>query len=205
MIRVYLADDHALFRAGVKMVLAAAGDIEVVGEAGDGRAVLRALGSAELAVDVLLLDLSMPRLNGLETLDQVRVLRPGLGVLVVSMHAEDLYARRVMAAGGAGYLSKGQTERDLVDAVRTVAAGRVFLSRTHTSSTQGKRPHEDLSAREVQIFMLLITGNSVTDIAAELDLSMSTVSTYVGRMRAKLGVDSVAEIVSYAHREGLLD
>lgn len=205
MIRVFLADDHALFRSGVKLMLSSAGDIQVVGEAGDGRAVLRALEQEELKVDVLILDLSMPRLNGLETLDHVRVARPALPVLVVSMHSEELYARRVIAAGGAGYLSKGQSERDLVDAVRTVAAGRVFLSRSQSGASTERRPHQELSARELQIFMLLISGSPVTDIAAELDLSMSTVSTYIGRMRTKLGVQSVAEIVSYAHREGLID
>lgn len=204
MIRVYLVDDHALFRAGVKMVLSAAGDIQVVGETGDGRAALRALQQPELAVDVLVLDLSMPTLNGLETLDRVRVLRPTLGVLVVSMHPEELYGRRVIAAGGAGYLSKAQTERDLVDAIRAVAGGRVFLSRTYASSG-ASRPHQELSARETQIFMLLVTGRTVSEIAAELDLGMSTVSTYIGRMRTKLGVESVAQIVAYAHREGLID
>lgn len=205
MIQVLIGDDHAMFRAGMKLVLSEAGDIVVVGEAGDGRAVLRIVEQGEPRVDVLVLDLSMPRLNGLETLDRLRELRPDLPVLVVSMHPEDAYARRVVAAGAAGFLSKSRSERDLVDAVRTVAAGRVYLSRAWSGVAPTRRPHQDLSARELQVFMLVITGQPVTDIAAELDLGISTVSTYIARIRTKLGVGSVAEIVAYAHREHLVE
>ena len=206
MIKVFLVDDHAMFRAGIKLVLGSAGGIQVVGEAGDGWDLLRALESPDLRVDVVLLDLSMPRLNGLEVLARLRDLRPSVAALVISMHPEELYASQVIAAGGSGYLSKGSSEQHLVDAVRTVAAGRLYLSRPRAPGPPSDRPrHLELSARETQIFKLLIGHRSVSDIAAELDLAMSTVSTYIGRIRTKLGVSSVGEIIAYAHREGLVE
>ena len=206
MIKVFLVDDHAMFRAGIKLVLGSADGIQVVGEAGDGWDLLRALESPELRVDVVLLDLSMPRLNGLEVLARLRDLRPTVAALVISMPPEELYASQVIAAGGSGYLSKGSSEQLLIEAVRTVAAGRLFLSRPRAAAPTGDRArHLELSARETQIFMLLIGHRAVSDIAAELDLAMSTVSTYVGRIRTKLGVSSVGEIIAYAHREGLVE
>lgn len=203
-IRVFLADDHAMVRAGLRMVFGATPDVVVVGEAGDGWSVVRELAREDLGVDVLVLDLSLPRLNGIEVLERVLQARPGLAVLALSMYPEEHFARTLVASGAAGYLSKSGSEADLVDAVRTVAAGRVFLSRA-AALARSDRPHHRLTARELQVFLLLVTGRSVTDIAAELDLGQSTVSTHVARIRGKLDVAGVAEMVSYAHREGLID
>lgn len=205
MIRVFLADDHAVVRAGVRHLLTAERDITVVGEAGDGRRAVQALEDLTLGVDVLVLDISLPRLNGLEVLERVRGLRPQLAVLMLSMYPEEQYARRVLAAGASGYLPKSSSE-EVVDAVRTVAAGRLWVSRgVSVAAPDGRAPHETFTPRETQVFMLVVTGNAVSDIAAELDLGVSTVSTHLGKVKAKLGVETVAEVVTYAHRVGLVD
>lgn len=180
-------------------------DITIVGECSDGPQLLAQLEQATFSADVLLLDLSLPKMHGLEVLQRVHQLRPGLAVLVLSMHAEEHFARRVMAIGAAGYLTKDRSDSDLLEAVRTVAQGRIFLSRTTGLAQPGEtRPlHETFTSRELQVFMLLIEGRSVSDIATELELSLSTVSTHVGKIRAKLGVQTIGEVVSYAHRAGL--
>lgn len=205
MIRVFLADDHAVVRAGVRHLLTAERDIAVVGEAGDGRRAVQALEDPAFAVDVLVLDLSLPRLNGLEVLERARALRPKLAVLVLSMYPEEQYARRILAAGAAGYLPKSSSE-EIVDAVRAVAAGRLWVSRgVGLAGADARAPHETFTPREAQVFLLVVSGSAVSDIAAELDLGVSTVSTHLGKIKAKLGVETVAEIVTYAHRVGLVD
>lgn len=208
MIRVFLADDHAIVRAGMRHLLSEADDLTVVGEAADGAAAVRALCTEGCAVDVLVLDLSLPKIDGIETLRRVHVERPDVAVLVVSVYPESQYAGQLLEIGAAGYLSKDGSETDLIDAVRTVANGRVFVSRNvhprRKSKTDGAAPHETLSPRELQVFMLLISGRAVSEIAAELGLSVSTVSTHVGKIRSKLDVNTVSEILLYAHRSGLV-
>lgn len=202
MIRVLLADDHKLVRAGVRMLLEAEADMQIVGDVGDGWDVLRAL-EAGAEVDVLVLDLSLPRLTGMEVLGRVREHHPSVAVVVLSMYPEEQYARRVLAAGARAYLSKSRTEHELVDAVRWVAQGR-SLTRP-AEATDARPPHERLSLRELQVFMQFVTGHAVADIAAELAVSASTISTYLARIRTKLGVTTQADLVTYAHREGLID
>lgn len=207
MIRVFIADDHSIVRAGIRHILGLAPDIQVVGEAADGLRVIEQIARAEMPLDVLILDLSLPGLHGLEVLRRALQVRPGLAVLILSMYAEEQYARRVVDAGAAGFLSKDRSDVDLLDAVRAVAQGRVFLSRSASQrvGAAAKAPHETLTAREVQVFMLLIEGRAVGEIAVELGLGISTVSTHLGKIRTKLGVQTIAEIVSYAHRAGLCD
>ena len=157
-------------------------------------------------MDVLVLDLSMPRLSGTEVLRRVLEIRPGLAVLIVSMYGEAQFAAGLLAQGAAGYLSKDRADAEIVDAVRVLARGRIFASRSLAAERGSNRPpHEALSPREVQVFMLLIEGRTPTDIAAELDLGPSTVSTHIAKIRTKLGVQNIAEIVTYAHRNGLID
>lgn len=203
MIRVVLADDHPVVRLGIRGLLQASGDIQVVGEAADGRRAMQLIEDQALVIDVLVLDLSLPRLSGMEVLSQALRLRPSLGVLILSMHPEEQYAPRLLAAGASGYLAKDRSEHEVVDAVRKIAAGGHFVSRPDAGRV-ASTAHDSLTAREMQVFLMIIAGQSVTDIAAELDLTLSTVSTHLGRVRGKLGVSTVAEVVTYAHRVGLI-
>lgn len=207
MIRVFLADDHGIVRAGVRQFLELAGDITVVGEAGDGRRALDALEALGGEVDVLLLDLTLPRLSGTEVLRAVRARFPRIAVLVLSMHRDELYTQQVLALGAAGYLCKERSEDELLAALRAVAGGGLYGSRASVrlgEPIDAAPPHAALSPREHQIFTLLIDGRSPSEAAAELDLTGSTISTHIARIKAKLKVSSIAGIVSYAHRAGLV-
>jgi DNA-binding NarL/FixJ family response regulator len=202
VIRVVVADDHAIVRSGLRALCLAAGDIDVVAEAADGRAALRLLEDPALVIDVLILDLSLPRLNGMEVLERARQLRPSLQVLILSMHPEAQYASRLLKAGAAAYLAKDRSDQELVATVRALAGTAPLPTPPAAGLAQ---PHDALTAREMQVFLMLIAGQSVTDIAVELDLTPSTVSTHLGKVKAKLGVETVPQIVSYAHRVGLVD
>lgn len=204
MIRVYVVDDHGVVRAGMAHLLNSEPDIEVIGQASGGWQALRELEPQIHQVDVVVLDLSMPKLSGLEVLRRLRAMREDIAVLVVSMYSEEEFGPPLLEAGAAGYLCKDQTDLDLVQGVRSVASGRTFHSRSIDRRKQAVALHQTLTARELQVFLLLLEGRPVTDIAAELDLGMSTVSTYIGKIRTKLGVDSIAEIVHYAYRHGLI-
>lgn len=209
MIRVVLADDHPVVRIGIRGLLEAGGDIQVIGEAADGRRAMQLILDPALVIDVLVLDLSLPRLSGMEVLSQALAARPSLGVLILSMHPEEQYARRLLAAGACGYLAKDRSEHDVVDAVRKIASGGRFVSAQVAQRLEGAPAapaalHDSLTAREMQVFLMIVSGQSVTDIAVELDLTLSTVNTHLGRVRAKLGVSSLAGVVSYAHQVGLI-
>lgn len=209
MIRVFLADDHAVVRAGLERIILAAGDMTVVGTAKDGRQVLQA-AEAGAAWDVLVLDLSLPRVSGIEVLRRLRSLRPSLPILILSMYSEEHYAIRLMREGAAAYLSKERPPEDLIAAVRRLASGEIYLTASQAAQIvqvpgEAERPpHHRLSAREHQIFVLIVNGRTVSAIAAELDLSVSTVSTHLAHIKEKLGAQSIADIVSYAHRMGLI-
>ena len=209
MIRVVLADDHAIVLGGLQRLLAETGDIEVAGVAADGRQALKLCLGAELAWDVLVLDLSLPRVGGLEVLRRVREQRPDALVVVLSMYPEDQYAQQLRRDGAAAYVSKSRPPEALVDAIRAVAAhGRWAPPAAPTQGpgeAAGALPHRSLSLRELQVFNLVFEGQSVTDIAAQLDLHASTVSNHLRAIKTKLNVNSVAEIVRYAHRVGLID
>ncbi|MBL9004753.1 MAG: response regulator transcription factor [Myxococcales bacterium] len=208
MIRVYLADDHAILRQGLRKLLREAPDIEVVGECADGRQALQAM--EQTACDVLILDLSLPRVSGIEVLRRLRASRPALRILVLSMYAEEQYALRMLREGASGYVSKDRPSDELLLAIRHVAAGRTYRSpelaeRVRLGEADPQRPvHESLSAREYQVFDLLAQGRGVSDIAAELNLSKSTVSTYVQHIKGKLNVNTIGEIVRYAHQAGIV-
>jgi DNA-binding NarL/FixJ family response regulator len=205
MIRVFIADDHRVVRAGLKLLLSTAPDMTVAGEASDGHAVLNALETTPC--DVLLLDLSLPTLNGVEVLRRARDRFPKVHVLILSMYAEEQYALRMMRAGADGYLSKDRSEQEVIQAIRQISEGRPYFTSTVADAVrdQGDRSgHEALSGRENQIFLLIANGRTVSDIAAELDLTASTVSSYLGRIRTKLNVRTTGEIITYAHRAGLV-
>jgi DNA-binding NarL/FixJ family response regulator len=210
MIRVVVADDHQILREGLKQLLLAAGDLDVVGEAADGYEVLQRIRTLDF--DVLLLDMSMPGKSGVELIKQVKAEKPKLRVLVLSMHEEHQYAVRAIRAGASGYLTKESAAAQLVAAIRKVASGGAFISAEVAerlaldAMPHAERPlHESLSDREYQVFRLLVNGDSVSDIALKLHLSAKTVSTHKARLMEKLQVASNAELVHYAFKHRLSD
>jgi DNA-binding NarL/FixJ family response regulator len=210
MIRVVIADDHVILREGLKQLLLAAGDIDVVGEAGDGHAVIEKVRAAEF--DVLLLDMSMPGKSGVELIRQVKAEKPKLRILVLSMHEEHQYAVRAIRAGASGYLTKESAFTQLVSAIRKVAGGGAFISAevaerlAHAAMPDAEvPPHERLSDREFEVFRMLVAGESVSEIAERLNLSAKTVSTHKARLMDKLGIGNQADLVRYALRHGLAD
>ncbi len=210
MIRVVIADDHTIVREGLKQLLGAATDLDVVGEARDGHEALKIVRDIEF--DVLLLDLSMPGKSGMELIRQVRDEKPKVRIVVLSMHAEHQYAVRAIKTGASGYLTKDSATTQLVAAIRKVAGGGAFISAEVAEQlalsamphAEGP-PHASLSNREYQIFQLLVAGKSVSDIALQLNLSVKTVSTHKARLMEKMGVANQTELVHYAIRHRLVD
>ena len=210
MIRVLVADDHAVVRRGVVQILSEAQDMLVVGEASSGRETLRLAQTCPC--DVLLLDIAMPEGGGLAVLDQVRGLQPDLRVLVLSIYPEQQYARRAFRAGAAGYLTKDSAPDELIAAIRRVFAGGRYVSRALADAMAqeldldaGHPLHSRLSDREYQVLRLLAGGKTVGKIAADLALSPKTVSTYRARILEKLHLSTTAEIVRYAFDHDLSD
>jgi DNA-binding NarL/FixJ family response regulator len=208
--RVLIADDHAIVREGLRRILAADPAFAVAGEAKDGHEVLAAVRSG--GFEVLLLDLSMPGRSGIELIGQVKAERPGLRVLVLSMHGEQQYAVRAIRAGAAGYLTKDAAPTQLVAALHKIAAGGLFITPAVAEALaiglqtpSEALPHKRLSDREHEVFLLLAAGQSVTAIAERLHLSVKTVSTHKTHVHEKLGLGSLAELVRYAVTHGLLD
>lgn len=210
-IRVLLADDHGILRAGLRALLNTQDDIEVVGEAANGEeAVARA---TELAPDVVVLDIAMPQLDGLEAARRMRDRGLPCKVLILTVHAEERYLLPVLRAGGAGYVQKSGADTDLLDAIRTVARGEVFLypgatrllvSSYLTRQAVGEERGPELSERERQVLGLTAEGYSAQEIGARLFLSPKTVETYRERAMHKLGLRRRADLVRYALRSGLL-
>ncbi len=209
MIRIVIAEDHTIVREGLKQLLAAAGDLAVVGEARTGAEVLAR--AREDAFDVLLLDMSMPGKSGIDLIKQVHSEKPKLRILVLTMHEEQQYAVRAIKAGAAGYMTKESATAELVAAIRKVAAGGAFISASVAEQfalgampqVDGP-PHTALSDREYQVFDLLVSGESVTDIAERLNLSVKTVSTHKARILQKMNLQNQSELVRYAIQHRLL-
>jgi DNA-binding NarL/FixJ family response regulator len=198
-IRVLLADDHSIVRDGLKRILAATPDLEVAGEAASGDAALALV--KENDYDVVMLDMSMPGLSGLDLIKRLKVEKPRLRILVLSMHGESQYAARVLKAGAAGYLSKDSASEVLLGALRKIAAGGVHIGDAAAASLLQdgqKRPHETLSDREFEVMRLLVEGLGPTEIGERLHLSVKTVSTHKTRILEKLNLGSTAELVRYA-------
>jgi DNA-binding NarL/FixJ family response regulator len=204
MTRVFVADDHAVVRCGVTLLLRELGGFDVVGEAEDGRQVLN---SPLLATcDVLVLDLSLPKVSGPEVLRRVRAEHPSLAVVVLSMHPEDQFARRALADGASAYVSKKRPPAEIIAAVRRAASGvRDVATVGTTARAHDAPPHTTLTRREHQVFLRIVQGAPVVDIAAELDLNACTVSNHLANVRKKLGVNTVADLVRYAIAEGLVE
>jgi len=210
VIRVVIADDHTILREGLKQLLQSAGDLDVVGEAGDGHEVLREVRARDF--DVLLLDMSMPGRSGPELIRQVKAEKPKLRILVLSMHEEHQYAVRAIKSGASGYLTKESASTQLVSAIRKVASGGAFISAEvaealalNAMPNADGPPHASLSDREYQVFRMLVDGVAVSEIATTLNLSAKTVSTHKARLMEKLGIANAAELVRYALRHRLVD
>ncbi len=211
MIRVLLADDHPVVRKGLSQIVAEHRDMVVVGEAGDGAAVLQSI--SRLAVDVLVLDINMPGRSGLEVLREVKQLQPRLPVLVLSVHPEDQLAVRALMAGASGYLNKDSAPEDLVKAIRKVFAGGKFVTPTLAEALVANLqmesidtpPHKTLSDREYSVMLRIASGKAVSEIASELCLSVKTVSTYRARILEKMNMKTNADLTRYAIHNGLVE
>jgi DNA-binding NarL/FixJ family response regulator len=210
MVRVLVADDHAVVRQGLKQILADTFGMKVVAEAADGAAVLERLRGG--GVDVVVLDLSMPGMSGVEVIKQIRREYPSVYVLVLSIHSEDQYAVRVMRAGASGYLTKESAPGELVAALRRVSEGHKYVSGSLAEKLAiglergaDREPHETLSDREYEVLRRLASGQTVGQIAAELVLSPKTVSTFRSRLMRKMHMHNNAEVTRYAITHGLID
>lgn len=209
-INVGIADDHAILREGLKQILAETDDLAVVGEAKNGAEAL-SLG-AQPALDVMLLDISLPDRNGIEILKQIKRDSGSPAVLMLSMHREDAYAVRSLKAGASGYLSKQSASDELVNAIRLVAKGKKYIS-TEVASLladqvgggNDRALHETLSHREFQTLTMIASGMSVGDIAEKLSLSVKTVSMYRARLLDKMNMRHNAELTRYAIQNHLVD
>lgn len=212
-IRVLIADDHTILRAGLRMLLDAQSDIQVVGEAGDGLEVSRK--ARELRPDVVLMDLSMPGPHSGEVIRQVLRACPKTRVLILTMHDDSAYLASAMSAGAAGYVVKKVAGSELHSAIRAVQSGRTFVDLTRDVGPaqrpvpgkvgKRRRPPKDLSRREREVLRLLAQGHSNQQVADQLRVSVKTVETYRTRLREKLGLKGRAELYRFAAESGILD
>ena len=209
MIRILLADDHALVRHGFRMILAAQPDMEIAGEAGNGREAVEL--AQKLKPDVVVMDVAMPELNGIEATRRIIELAPRARVLALSMHKDAVYVREILRAGARGYLLKDSADADLLAAVRAVAKGEGYLSpgvsdavlsdyRRHVTD-----PLDLLTSREREVLQLIAEGKTNKEIATSLNLSVYTVEAHRGRLMEKLNLHSTGELVRFAVRSGLMD
>ncbi|MCM2250862.1 MAG: response regulator transcription factor [Ramlibacter sp.] len=210
MIRIVIADDHAIVREGLKRIISDTGDMTVAGEAADGSEVMKRV--RELDFDILVLDLSMPGRSGMELIRLVRSEKPKVRILVLSMHQELQYAVRAIKSGASGYLTKESAPAQLEQAIRKIAGGGAFITpevaeQLALGAMPGSEsyPHEMLSDREFEVFRLLADGVSVTEIASRLKLSVKTVSTHKANLMQKMGLQNASELIRYAIRHGLAD
>jgi two-component system, NarL family, invasion response regulator UvrY len=208
MIRVGIVDDHPVVRQGIKQIVAATDDVSVVFEATTGRELTEALETAPC--DVLLLDLSLPDIDGLELLKQLRRGKTALPVLVLTMHSEEQFAIRTLRAGANGYLTKDSAPAELVGAIRKVMSGSRYMTpqlaeriAAHLGPENDRPLHERLSDREYQVMRMIAHGKATREIASELGLSIKTVSTYRARLLEKMEMRSTAEITAYDVRHHL--
>lgn len=213
-IRVLIADDHPIVRKGLRQLLEAEADMQVVEEAGDGMEALEKVRVHH--PDVLLLDIAMPRLSGLEAAQMVGSAAPGTRIVILSMYEKEAYARQALEAGALGYVLKGGPSEEIPAAIRAAHKGQYFLSSSITSSVVGTylkgdrqapadRGYESLSERERQVFLLLVEGNSTAQVADILCISPKTVEKHRLNIAGKLGTESPVEMVKYAVRIGLVD
>ena len=212
-IKVLLADDHAVVRDGLRLILEARGEVQVVGDVANGQEAVDA--SRTLTPDIVIMDIAMPELNGLDATRQVLALRDGTRVIILSMHAAAEYVYRAFEAGASGYVLKESAGRELMEAVRSVYAGRRYvsprigpdvimevLSQRHAGRRR-ENPVESLSERERQVLQLVVEGHSSSWIAAKISLSQKTVETYRSRVKKKLGIHDIPGLTKFAIQHGI--
>ena len=208
-IRILLADDHAVVRQGFRMILAAQSDMEIVAEAGNGREAVEA--AEKLRPDVVVMDVAMPELNGIEATRRITEASPHTRVLALSMHKDSVYVREILRAGARGYLPKDSPAPDLVAAVRAVASGEGYLSPAVSNAVLDDyrkhvtNPIDLLTSREREVLQMLAEGKTNKEIAGVLELSVYTVDAHRGRIMEKLNLHSINELVRFAVRNGLID
>jgi two-component system invasion response regulator UvrY len=209
MIRILIADDHPVVRKGIKQILAETSDIIVADEATTGREVLDKAPIDHF--DVILLDIALPDISGLDVLKQLKTSQPEQNVLILSIYPEEQYAARLLSLGAAGYLTKSSAPDELLTAIRKVAGGRKYVSSNLAEKMAcdlqigaKKQPHEVLSNREYQVMLMIASAKTIKEIASDLSLSVKTVSTYRSRILEKMGMKSNAQITRYALENGLI-
>jgi DNA-binding NarL/FixJ family response regulator len=209
LIKILIADDHAIVRKGLKQILSETSDLVVTGEAGDGHEAINKV--YENDYDVVLLDISMPGRGGLEVLTEIKKKKPDLPVLILSMHHEEQYAVRALRTGAAGYLTKESAPEELIKAIRKVSRGRKYVTASLAERLVSaikidveKPPHEPLSNREFQVLCMIGSGKTVKQISEELSLSVKTISTYRCRILNKMNMKNNAELTYYAIQNRLM-
>jgi len=210
MIRILVADDHSVVRQGIKQIVADDPGMEVVAEAATGQEAVDLVLATPF--DVVILDIAMPGKSGLDVLRELKAANPNLKVLVLSMYPEEQYAIRSLRDGASAYLTKGSPPEELIQAIKTVAAGKRYITpsiadrlASYIEESSERPPHETLSDREMQVLVLIGSGKLVTEIANELKLSVKTVSTYRSRILMKMGMESNAQLIRYALQQRLVD
>lgn len=210
MIRILIADDHTLVREGLKQILSDLPDMAVTDEASNGKEVLDKVRENDF--DVVLLDISLPGQSGVDILKQIKLIKPELPVLILSMYPEEQYAIRTLRAGASGYLTKDSVPDELIEALRTVSLGKRYITYAlaekiaYELDADAKKPlHERLSDREYQVMCMIASGKSVSQIAREISLSVKTISTHRARILKKMNMKNNAELTHYAIKHGLVD
>lgn len=215
-IRIILADDHAILRTGLKLLLSSENSVEVVGEASNGREVLALVKKVE--ADVLILDLSMPEIHGLDVIKKIKEKNLPIHILVLTMHGEEQYIKNAIESGASGYLEKSAFDTELLTAIKTVASGKIYLSSNHallmvnsllnnggeSEHIEEQSPYTLLSKREIEVLKLFVRGYSLSEIGKILCLSLKTIDTYKTRIFVKLNLTKKNELVQYALEHGLL-
>ncbi len=210
MIKILIADDHAVVRKGLKQIISEASDMVVTDEASTGQEALRKIWKNDF--DVVILDISMPDMNGLDILKQIKNAKSDLPVLIFSVHSEERYALRFMRSGASGYLTKEKAPEELIEAIRKINLGKKYVASSlgeklafAIDADKMESPHEALSDREYQVMVMIAEGRTTKEISEELFLSAKTISTYRSRVLKKMNMKNNAEIIYYSIKKGLID